>query len=78
MTERKPQSEWVYFGLRHGKGVCDALGGLVKNKADQAVPLRQEKIRNAEELYYFCKNNLVQDAKTDNCLHKKRDFLSSG
>ena len=67
--------ERVYFGSRHGKGPCDALGGVVKKAAEKYVKSRQGLIRNAKEFYDFCISNLVINPENDGCKHKRRVFF---
>ncbi|XP_069137185.1 uncharacterized protein [Argopecten irradians] len=63
-----------YFGSRHGKGPCDALGGVVKKAAELYVRSRQGIIQNAQDFYNFCKGNMTID-NTSQCEHKKRVFF---
>ena len=51
LSNMEPVMERSYFGSRHGKGPCDALGGLVKKKAEMYVKTRKETIQNASQLY---------------------------
>ena len=43
--------ERAYFGARHGKNLCDALGGTVKNCAKRAVLSRRVLIRDPQTFY---------------------------
>ena len=70
--------ERVYFGSRHGKNMCDALGGLVKKSAERLVKSRLGCIRTAKEMYDFCNTKLVinpGEADTDECIHERRVFF---
>ena len=66
--------ERAYFGSRHGKGPCDALGWLVKKKAELYVKTRKGTIQHAKQLLEFCKENLTID-EGSNCEHKRRLFF---
>ena len=66
--------ERCFFGSRHGKSQCDALGGLVKNQAAKYVRSRKGTIPDAKALFEFCKNNLAEDTD-EKCSHKKRTFF---
>jgi hypothetical protein len=52
-------SEHMYWETAHGKGKADGVGGVVKNKASMAVVKKQETIRDAKELFTYCKENLT-------------------
>jgi hypothetical protein len=58
-------TERCFFGSRHGKGPCDALGGLVKNCASRHVKSRKGVIANAEDMLTFANENLARDEKTN-------------
>jgi hypothetical protein len=64
-------SEHCFFGTRHGKSECDAVGGLLKSKARSHVAARAGLIRNADEFFQFCKTleKKVECAKGE---HKSR------
>ncbi len=64
--------ERTYFGSRHGKSPCDALGGIVKSAARRYVKSRRELIRNAQELFDFAKSNLTK--KHDNTYRPRTLF----
>ena len=75
MTE-DPRIERFYFGTRHGKSVCDSLGGVVKKTAERFVKAKRGKIRNACELYNYCNTHLTIDSgNADTCEHKRRVFF---
>lgn len=68
--------ERSFFGSRHGKSACDALGGLVKNQAERFVRSRQGSIQNAKDLYDFCKaSDLNIQQQQGQCIHKRRTFF---
>ena len=48
-------SERSFYGTRHGKSECDALGGIMKSTAKREVASRQAMIRTGDEFYHFCK-----------------------
>lgn len=48
-----------YFETSHGKGPCDGLGGIVKNKISRAVVQNPAiSVANAKEIHKFCDDNL--------------------
>ena len=47
-----------FFETSHGKGPCDGLGGIVKNKASKEVLSSKAIIQNAKDLVNFCNENL--------------------
>ena len=49
---------YVYFETSHGKSKSDGLGGVVKGYASREVASKNVLIRNAKELYEFCKEKL--------------------
>lgn len=51
-----------YHETSHAKGPQDGAGANVKHKADMAVIKCQVIMRNAEDLYNFCAENLQQPA----------------
>lgn len=71
--ERSHSMERCYFGSRHGKSACDALGGLVKNQAERFVKSRKVTIQNAKALFQFCQDQLA--VKNTKCTHKLRTFF---
>ena len=74
MTQRSG-TECMYFGSRHGKSVCDGLGGTVKRCAERYVKSRQGKIRNAREMYDWAVKLQTIEGDPGKCTHKKRNFL---
>ena len=46
-----------YFGSRHGKNFCGALGGTVKSAAKREVKARNATIRNAADFTTSVKQN---------------------
>lgn len=48
-----------FFEPSHGKSEADGLAAVVKHAATLAVTRDQSIIRNAEEFYRFCQNNLA-------------------
>ena len=59
--------ERSFFGSRHGKSLCDGLGGVVKTAVLKAVKLRQVTIRDASDMFAFCNAKLKQTY--DGCHH---------
>ena len=58
LQEETTVTERHFFGTRHGKGPCDAIGATVKNKTTTYVKSRRGIVRNALELYNFCQTEL--------------------
>ncbi|GFN90054.1 Cc8l18.2-like protein [Plakobranchus ocellatus] len=61
-----------YFGSRHGKSACDALGGVIKTAARQAVTRRHIKIADAEDMYTFCNSTMTKPVEC--CCGSSRKF----
>jgi hypothetical protein len=72
LSKGKNNIEWHYFGARHGKNPCDALGGVVKTVVTNAVKSRQAVVQNAKDFHNFCNQNLV--IKPGLCVHQIRTF----
>jgi len=68
--------ERAFFGSRHGKGPCDALGGVVKKAAERYVMTKRGLIRDAKEMFDFANDHLTVDPchGEDGC-HNKRIFF---
>lgn len=66
--------ERSFFGSRHGKGPCDALGGIVKKGAETYVKSRRGTIRNADEMFTFCEAHL-KIGNGSKCEHKRRAYF---
>ncbi|XP_033727671.1 uncharacterized protein LOC117317004 [Pecten maximus] len=66
--------ERSYFGSRHGKGPCDALGGIIKKGAETFVKSRKGTIRDAKELFQYCESHLKIGSGIE-CEHKRRVFF---
>ncbi|GFO19884.1 hypothetical protein PoB_004638900 [Plakobranchus ocellatus] len=62
----------LYFGPRHGKSACDALGGVIKTAAGQAVTRRHLKIADAEDTYSFCNSTMTKTV--EGCCGSTRKF----
>ena len=59
-----------FFGTRHGKGPCDAAGGVVKSLTRRAIIGQGMTINNADEMYSVCRSHFT---KLDQ--HRKRSFM---
>lgn len=70
--------ERAFFGSRHGKGPCDACGGVIKMAVDRDVLGGEVVVQSAEEMFnHLTANYLLPDPKevpTSGCCHKKRSF----
>ena len=64
-----------FFGSKHGKSACDALGGLIKRKAEDYVKSRAGVLRNATELCIFAKDELKVHLNCEKGQHKPRDVI---
>lgn len=69
--------ERCYFGARHGKNPCDALGGVVKQATTRAVQARQVVIQNALDFFTYCTNHLCVERTESNCSSSRNFFLIS-
>ena len=64
-----------FFGVRHGKGPCDACAGWVKQKIDRLVRSETVVINCATELFNACKNHLeTKYDQDDKCVHFLQTF----
>ena len=73
-----PATEHCYFGSRHGKSLCDSLGGTTKTAARSTMKARQAVISSAAEMVEFCQRTLQQPVSTTTdgtCVHRKRWFV---
>ncbi|GFO44592.1 (S)-beta-bisabolene synthase [Plakobranchus ocellatus] len=68
--------ERCFFGARHGKNPCDALGGVLKQAASRAVKSRQVIIQSAQDLYEFAKKELsISDVQcSESTIHMSRYY----
>lgn len=66
------QNEHIYWETAHGKGKADGVGGVVKHKASMAVVKKQESIRDAKELYTYCKENLTDVGHSSTYMHHEK------
>ena len=48
---------WQYLEAGHGKGPCDAIGGIVKRKADEFVKAGKVVIQSAEDFEKWANDN---------------------
>ena len=58
-----------FFGSRHGKGPCDAVGGVVKSLTRRAVIGKDFSVNTAQEMYDLASESFI---KTDK--HRPRNF----
>jgi hypothetical protein len=65
-------SERCYFGTRHGKSECDALGGMLKSAARRYVATRLGLIRSTDEFFAFCKTTYEQEVNCGKGEHTSR------
>ncbi|KAJ8043838.1 hypothetical protein HOLleu_11113 [Holothuria leucospilota] len=57
------------FGSRHGKGASDGESAIIKSHASTAVKAGKAVMKDAYELYIYCRDNLTKDASDDTCSH---------
>lgn len=50
-----------FFGPRHGKGPNDGVTGVVKIAVRNAVKSRSAVVRDAQEMYEYCREKLTKD-----------------
>ena len=70
----------TWWETAHGKGRADGAGAVVKHGASMAVVRQNELIRNAQELFLFCQENLELSgpqirAQTNQCRVTRRKFF---
>lgn len=70
-SEYKMDAEWNFFATCHGKGPCDALGGVLKRNAAKAS-LQNKTITTAKQLYEWA---IVQDSRVNYSYFSNEDFL---
>ena len=59
-----------FFGVRHGKGPCDACAGRVKQKVVNLVKTETSIIHDATDMFNACKEHLQTKENNDgSCLH---------
>ena len=69
--------ERSYFGSKHGKSQCDALGGFIKKKALLHVLSRSGLLQSARDLFDFAVENLSQEVDCDKHFSRKFFYLSN-
>ena len=62
-----------FFGLRHGKGPCDACAGRVKQQIVSLVKTETVIINTAKDFYEACKEHL-ETHNTEGCVHFIQTF----
>lgn len=75
VASSQTSEERAFFGSRHGKGPCDALGGIVKNAATRHVRNRQGIIRDAKEFFEFAQTLTINPNHGEAGCHNKRLFF---
>ena len=73
----KVAMERCYFGSRHGKGACDACGGVIKIAVDDDIRTGECIVQNAASMYQHCCENFILPTPNDHpagCCHTKRSF----
>ena len=68
--------ERCYFGSRHRKSECDAVGGVIKRLVEDDI-ITGSVIQNSRDMYEHCVNHhvLPEAGDLDECCHKKRSFF---
>lgn len=66
-----------FFGARHGKNPCDALGGILKQAATRSVKARKTTIQNAHDLFMFSSKSLsiLPSRSQEVCVHMQRAYF---
>ena len=62
-----------FFGVRHGKGPCDACAGRVKQQISSLVKTEEVTINSAREFFDACKEHL-ETRHTEGCVHFLQTF----
>ena len=62
-----------FFGVRHGKGPCDACAGRVKQQIVSLVKTETVIINTARDFYEACKEHL-ETCNTEGCVHFIQTF----
>ena len=65
-------TERNFFGSRHGKGPADAAIGQVKSAVRRAVRSRQVIIKDASDMYHYCKANLGKRRRSRRSSSKRK------
>ena len=64
-----------FFGVRHGKGPCDACAGRVKQKVVNLLKTETCDIHNAADMFNACKEHLQTKEQYDgSCMHFLQTF----
>ena len=61
------------FGVKHGKGPCDACAGRVKQQISSLVKTEEVTINSAREFFDACKEHL-ETRHTEGCVHFIQTF----
>ena len=69
--------ERSYFGSKHGKSQCDALGGFIKKKALLHVLSRSGLLQSAKDLFDFAVEHLSKELDCDTHLSRNFFYLSN-
>ena len=68
--EKDIPKERNFFGVRHGKGPCDACAGRIKNRLSNLVKTEHCVINSAQTCYEACKENLeTKWPEKNECCH---------
>ena len=76
-SSKSREVERAYFGSRHGKGPCDACGGVIKTAVNLDVLGGEVIVQNAQEMFdHLSQNYVLLDSTVPaaTCCHKKRSF----
>ncbi len=66
----------IFFGSEHGKGEADGETGVIGQAVDRAVAAGTLSVRNASDLYSFCRSGELTKMTTDSTF--RRDFILVG
>ena len=76
LAMQESSKERAFVWSWHGKGPCDALGGVVKKAAERFVMTKKGLIRDAKEMFDFAKEHLTIDpCHGEEGCHNKRIFF---
>ena len=70
LSQYPTPTERNFFGSRHGKGPADGCSSVVKSAVTRAVTGNTVIIKNGQQFYKYCLNNLAKDSG-----HSRRTFF---
>ena len=75
LTKVQQPTMHCFFGVRHGKGPCDACTGCVKQAVKHLVKSDTSIVDTVESFYETAKEHLTKEkSKPGKCVHFKQTF----